>query len=412
MSIGPERNLMKALQKPFRVLLVSALCLVAGIAWASTAEVAASSVGAASPGDGQARWMTRAKVTGIIAANQKIVSPNGVQERAKLPIGGIDQWLSIRGRDLRNPILLLLHGGPASPDMPLAWTFQSPWEDYFTVVEWDQRGAGKTYASNTEAAMAPGVTIEGMTKDAAQVVEYLRKRFHKKRIFLMGHSWGSVLGVNLAQHHPDWFYAYISVGQIVNMRRNEADGYAFALHEAKAHDNGKAIRELESIAPYPGTRGLTLDRIGIRGKWEMYYGGLAWGRKDFQFAADAWHLSPEYSESDVKAIDKGSLFSLTHLLKPLLEVNFDHITDFKCPVVMFVGAHDYTTSHDLAVRWFDKLRAPSKRLVIFADSAHMIMLEQPGRFLVHLVTDVLPYAQRAGDAAPAEASRNQGGFAE
>ncbi|MGH8145403.1 MAG: alpha/beta fold hydrolase [Rhodanobacteraceae bacterium] len=403
---------MKVLRKAIRMLLVPALCLLAGIAWAGTASVAAGSTGGASPGDSHARWMTRAKVIGIIAANQKIVSPNGIQEQVKLHIDGIDQWLSIRGRDLRNPVLLLLHGGPASPDMPLAWTFQSPWEDYFTVVEWDQRGAGKTYASNTEAQMAPGMTIDGMTKDAGQVVEYLRKRFHKRKIFLMGHSWGSVLGVELAQRHPDWLYAYISVGQLVNTRRNEADGYAFALHQAKAHHNVEAIRQLESIAPYPGTRGLTLDRIGIRDKWESHYGGLAWGRTDFQFAADAWHLSPEYSESDIKAIDKGSLFSLKHLLQPLLAVDFYHTTHFKCPVVVFAGAHDYTTSHNLAAQWFDKIQAPSKRLVIFADSAHMIMLEQPGRFLVHLVTDVLPYAQRVGDAAPPEQTQGLGGFAE
>lgn len=393
--------------KTIRMMLVTAvLCLAATAARASSASKTTPSSSA------PAHWMTRAKVTGIIAANQKIVSSNGIQQEIKLHIDGIDQWVSIRGRDLRNPILLLLHGGPASPDMPLAWTFESPWEDYFTVVEWDQRGAGKTYASNTEAAMAPGMAIDGMTTDAAQVVEYLRKRFHKKKIFLMGHSWGSVLGVELAQRHPDWFYAYISVGQIVNMRENEADGYAFALRQAKADHNAEAVRELHSIAPYPGAKTITLNQIGIRDKWEMYYGGLAWGRKDFQFAADAWHLSPEYSENDVMAIDKGSLFSLKYLLQPLLSVDFDNTTHLKCPVVMFVGAHDYTTSHKLAVQWYDKLQAPSKHLVIFADSAHMIMLEQPGRFLVHLVDDALPYARQAGDAAPSEMTRSEGGFAE
>ncbi|MGH8156009.1 MAG: alpha/beta fold hydrolase, partial [Rhodanobacteraceae bacterium] len=134
------------------------------------------------------------------------------------------------------------------------------------------------------------------------------------------------------------------------------------------------------------------------------------GRRDFQYAADAWQLSPEYGESDVQAIDKGSLFSLKHLLQPLLAVDFDNTTRFGCPVVMFVGAHDDTTSHALAREWYDKLRAPSKRLMVFADSAHMVMLEQPGRFLVHLVTDVLPYAQRAGDAAPAEVTRGEGEF--
>lgn len=251
------------------------------------------------------------------------------------------------------------------------------------------------------------MSIAGMTDDAAQVVEYLRQRFHKRKIFVMGHSWGSVLGVELAQRHPDWFYAYVSVGQVVNMRRNEEDGYAFAVREAKAHGNAAAVRELDAIAPYPGPKDITLDQIGVRDKWEMYYGGLAWGRQDYQFAADTWDLSPDYGESDVRAIGKGSVFSLKHLLKPLLSVDFDHTTRFGCPVVMFVGAHDNTTSHTLAEQWFDTLQAPSKRLVVFADSAHMIMLEQPGRFLVHLVDDVLPYAKTTGDAAPAEVERDR-----
>jgi pimeloyl-ACP methyl ester carboxylesterase len=368
----------------------------------------ATGTGYASAGGASSRHakaISLAKVKSIIAANRKIVSPHGIQEQVKLHINGIDQWLSIRGRDLRNPVLLFLHGGPGSPDMPMAWTFESPWEDYFTVVQWDQRGAGKTYAANTEAEMAPGMTIDGMTKDAAKVVEYLRKRFHKQKVFLMGHSWGSVLGVTLAQRHPEWFYAYIGVGQLINTRVNEKLGYDFALQQSKLHHNAEAVRELKAIAPYPGTKGLTAKRIGVRSKWEMYYGGLAWGRKDYQFAADTWKLSPEYTERDLKAIDKGGAFSIAHLLQPLLNVDFDEVVRFGCPVILFVGAHDYTTSHKLAVRWFDKIHAPSKRLVIFADSAHMIMLEQPGRFLVHLVTDVLPYAQRYGDAAPAEITR-------
>lgn len=357
---------------------------------------------ASKPADAHVAGMTRAQAVAIIAANQKIVSPHGIEENIEVPIGGIRQWLSIRGRDTRNPILLLLHGGPASPDMPLAWTFQSPWEDYFTVVEWDQRGAGKTYAANAEAQMAPGMTIEGMTEDAAQVVAYLRHRFGKRKIFLMGHSWGSVLGVRLAQMHPGWFYAYISVGQVVNMRRNEQAGYAFAMREARAHRNARAIRELDAIAPYPGDQPLTLDRIAVRSKWEMRYGGLAYGRRNFGFDANAWELSPAYSQQQVEAIGKGSLFSLHHLLVPLTKVDFDHVTRFGCPVILFIGAHDETTSHELAERWFAKLHAPAKKMVIFADSSHMIMQEQPGRFLVHLVTDVLPYAQRAGDVAPAE----------
>jgi pimeloyl-ACP methyl ester carboxylesterase len=350
--------------------------------------------------------LSREEVTRILASNRKIVSSHGIDETIKVRIGGIDQWLSIRGKDQRNPILLFLHGGPASPAMPEDYTFQTPWEDYFTVVQWDQRGAGKTYAANAEEAMASGMTVDGMTEDAAQVVQYLRQHYGKQKIFLLGHSWGSVLGVHLAQLHPDWFYAYISVGQVVNGRRNEELGYAFALREAIAHNNDKAVRELQAIAPYPGTK-LTLDNVGMRSKWEMYYGGLAYGRQDYQFEDDAESLSPDYSKADLAAIGKGSLFSLGYLLKPLLAVDFDHVTHFGCPVIVFVGQHDYTTPHELAETWFEHLQAPSKRLVIFADSAHMIMQEQPGRFLVHLVTDALPLAQKAGDAAPAEIARDQ-----
>lgn len=391
--------------KPIHSVLAAVLTFI-GCAGHSSAASADTSAAASSAAAAPAWTMSRDRVAAILDSNRAILSPRGVDEKVKLHIDGIDQWISIRGKDRRNPVLLFLHGGPASPAMPESYTFQTPWEDYFTVVQWDQRGAGKTYAANTEQAMAPGMSVQGMTDDAAQVVQYLRQRFGKRKIFLLGHSWGSVLGVELAQRHPDWFYAYISVGQVVNGRANEAEGYAFALREAIAHHNQAAVKELKSIAPYPG-KALTVDRVGIRSKWEMYYGGLAWGRTSYQFDVDAEELSPDYSRQDLDAIGKGSLFSLNHLLKPLLDVDFDHVTHFGCPVLVFVGAHDYTTPHQLAETWFEHIHAPSKRLVVFADSAHMMMQEQPGRFLMHLVDDALPLARVAGDAAPAEVERTR-----
>lgn len=385
----------------FRTTLVFLFTLATGMAAASSihAEQAAA--------QDQTPRLTREQVTRILDSNRMIMPSQGVNEQIKLRIGGIDQWVSIRGKDRRNPILLFLHGGPASTAMPEAYTFQTPWEDYFTVVQWDQRGAGRTYAANTEAAMDPGMSVDGMTHDAAELVQYLRHRFDKPKIFLLGHSWGTILGVTLAQQHPEWFYAYISVGQVVNGRRNEEVGYNFALRRAREEGNQTAIRELQAIAPYPGTGNVTIDSVGVRSKWEMYYGGLAWGRKDYQFEDDAESLSPDYSRADLQAIGKGSVYSLHHLLPALLATNFDHVTTFRCPVIVYVGAHDYTTPHELAEAWFTHIKAPSKRLVVFADAAHMMMQEQPGRFLVHLVTDALPLAQQAGDAAPAEVVREQ-----
>jgi pimeloyl-ACP methyl ester carboxylesterase len=356
---------------------------------------------------GKPHMMSREEVTKIIDNTRKIVSPNGIDERVKLHIGGIDQWISVRGHDRRNPILLYLHGGPGAVALPGSYTYQSSWEDYFTVVQWDQRGAGKTYAANTEQQMTPGMTIAGMTDDAAQVASYLRQHYGKRKIFLLGHSWGTVLGTRLAQLHPDWFYAYIGVGQVVNVRKNEEIGYAFALREARAHANSKAVKELEALAPYPGKVPLTPQRIATRSTWETYYGGLAYGRKDYSYEVDAEQLSPDYSLKELDAIGDGSAYSLKHLLQPLLDVDFNDVTHFGCPVILFVGQHDYTTSHELAEQWFDHLEAPSKHMVLFADSAHMIMQEQPGRFLVHLVTDALPLAQKMGDAAPTEVVRGK-----
>jgi pimeloyl-ACP methyl ester carboxylesterase len=350
-----------------------------------------------------AKAFTRQDARDIIASSRKIVSPPGIETQLAIPVNGTQQWLSVRGHDARNPVLLFLHGGPASPDMPLAYTFQTPWEDYFTVVQWDQRGAGKTYAANNPEQLGSTMTVEQMTADAEEVVSYLRRTYHKKKIFLLGHSWGSVLGVRLAQAHPDWFYAYIGVGQVANFRESEADGYRFALREAKAHDNQEALRDLAAIAPYPPTdKPLDLALIDKQRKWLEYYGGLAWGRTGFKFDVEAEKIAPDYTDSDLAAIDQGSLFSLTHLLGPLSDVNFDKVTHFDLPILLFLGRHDYSVSHEVSARWFATLKAPAKKLVWFEDSAHMVMQEQPGRFLMHLVNDARPYAVKAGDAAPDE----------
>ncbi len=355
--------------------------------------------GAAEP----SRPFTQDDARAIVAQSRRIVSPHGIEELTQVEIGGIRQWISVRGNDRRNPILLYLHGGPGAAEMVESYGYQRPWEDFFTVVQWDQRGAGKTYASNTPEAMAPGMTIEGMVRDAEDMIRYLRRSYGKQKIFVLGHSWGSVVGATLAHRHPEWLHAYIGAGQIADMRRSEEIGYAWALARAREQGNEQAIRALTALAPYPGARGqLTIERIGAQREWVMHYGGLAWGRSDFKPFDDARKLSPDYDNEEVKAIDRGSLFSLQHLLPPLEGFNLDKLTRFECPVFLFNGRHDYSTSHEVAADWVARGRAPVKKLVWFEDSAHMMMQEQPGRFLMRLVNDVRPLAVNAGDAPPEE----------
>ncbi|WP_457097252.1 alpha/beta fold hydrolase [Lysobacter sp. P5_B9] len=349
------------------------------------------------------RPFSRDAARAIVAQSRRIVSPLGIEELKQTEINGIKQWISVRGNDRRNPILLYVHGGPGAAEMVESYGYQRPWEDFFTVVQWDQRGAGKTYASNAPEAMAPGMTIDGMVSDAEAVIRYLMSTYGKKKIFVLGHSWGSVVGLEIARRHPEWLHAYLGAGQIANQRESEAVGYRWALAQARAENNAEAIRDLEALAPYPGPSGqLTIERIGAQRQWVMYYGGLAWGRKDFTPFDDARKLSPDYSDEEVVAIDKGSLFSLTYLLPPLESIDYAKVTRLDCPFFLFNGRHDYSTSHEVAAGWFAHVAAPTKRMFWFENSAHMMMQEEPGRFLMHLVNDVRPLAVRAGDAPPDE----------
>lgn len=347
--------------------------------------------------------LTRDDVRRVIGANEKIVTPNGISKRVAIRVNGAEEWLTIRGRDLRNPVLLFLHGGPGSPTMPEAWTFQSPWEDFFTVVQWDQRGAGRTYAANDPTIIAPTMNAEQLVRDTEVVVEYLLRTLGKTKLFVLGHSWGSYLGLEIARRYPEQLHAYIGTGQIINSQRSEADGYAFALREAKRHANAVAVRELESLAPYPGAMGsLTVARIGLQRKWLIYYGGLASGRSSFDFDADAWKFSPDYTDETLRLTDDGSLFSLKHLIGAVESANFEKVTELRCPLFLLEGAHDYETSYQVARDWFDRVRAPHKAFVTFADASHMTMIEAPGRYLHHLVTRARPLAVAVGDAAPDE----------
>jgi pimeloyl-ACP methyl ester carboxylesterase len=245
------------------------------------------------------------------------------------------------------------------------------------------------------------MNAEQMILDTEYVVRYLLEQFAKKKLFVLGHSWGSYLGLELARRHPGWLHAYVGTGQMIDSTRSEAEGYEFALQQARRHGNDGAVRELTRIAPYPGPIGaLTVDRISIQRKWVIFYGGLTYGRSNFAYDAAAWRFAPEYTDRDVQLVDDGSLFSLEHLLGVVERTNFDAVTSIKCPLFLFQGRHDYETSYSVASQWFERVEAPQKGRVTFLNSSHMGMLEQPGEYLQHLVKVVRPLAVTVGDSAP------------
>jgi pimeloyl-ACP methyl ester carboxylesterase len=345
--------------------------------------------------DTPAAQFSRDHATGIVGNFRKILIPGGIDERLEVQIGDTKQFISVRGRDSRNPILLMIHGGPASPEMQTSWIWQGDWEDYFTVVQWDQRGAGKSYVANDPAVVGPTLSLKRISDDAAEVVQYLRHRYAKPKVFVLGHSWGSVVGLTLAHDHPELLYAYIGMGQVISGQENERVGYRLTLQLAEARNNITAINELKSIAPYPGPDGsLTLEKIGLERKWSVSFGGLTHGRNSLDFYSDLAELSPDYSLAEIAAVDKGAELSLPHLLPDLIKFDFTAITRYGCPIFMFEGRYDLTTPSQVTADWFRRVQAPKKGFVWFENSAHMVEIEEPGRVLVHLVEDVRPLAAK------------------
>ena len=332
------------------------------------------------------------KAREVVADLGRIVAPSGIQESYKAPIGGIAQWLNVRGQDRANPIILFVHGGPVSPATPTMWQFQRPIEEYFTVVNWDQRGAGKTHGEADPKLVVASMRIARYVDDAIEVAEYVRKRYHKDKIILMGHSWGTIIGFAAALKRPDLFHAYIGVGQVISTRENERISFDYALEQAKAHDNTAALTELASIAPYPGKQAITRERIITARKWPQFYGGLSAFRSESIYYFNGPLLSPDYDQADVRAIDQGSLLTLDKILPEFVSVDFSTIRTFPIPVLMFMGRHDYTTPTAPTADWLDKVKAPYKQGVWFERSAHMIPWEEPGKMLVSLLKYVRPLA--------------------
>jgi len=342
----------------------------------------------------------RGYITEQIDDQRRIVAENGVDIREAVEIGGIQQYITIRGHDRDNPVLLYLHGGPGSALLPSAFMFQTPWEDLFTVVQWDQRGSGRTYRLNTEAEMTEGgFTVDRFAQDTCELVDHLRERLGKEKIFVLGHSWGSILGVNAAQRCGDRFHAYIGLGQVVNMVDNWILAYEFTLSEARRRGDDDIVAELEAMGPppRPGEGGTAAPGAQVNFfDYMRRYGGEFVGRDDglaHWRHAKLW--GPEYELMDawtVHTVDAS--FTAPRLWPELMSTDLpSQATEFPCPVIFMLGRWDYNTPSVLAEAYLEVIRAPMKKLIWLENSAHVMVFEEPGRFLAALATEVRPLAE-------------------
>lgn len=335
----------------------------------------------------------RHQATSIIANARKIVTPDGIERLETVRIGGIEQWVSVRGADRSNPALLFLHGGPGYMSMPMSWWFTRGWEEYFTVVQWDQRGAGKTFLLNDRAALAPTMNLERMVADALEMVTWVARELGQKKIFVIGHSWGSYLGLEVAKRQPRAVHAYIGVGQITDGPESERRGWRFAVDAAQRAGNSRAVRELQAIAPYfPPGRPSPLKDLYVQRRWLEYYGGSMAYRHDSAAESDLAELSPDYTNAEIAHIWEGNDFSEHYLLQQVLRLDESATRQLECPLIVCAGRHDFVVNSELAAKWCGEVRAPSKQLVWFENAGHLVMTDEPGKFLVSLLRYARPLA--------------------
>jgi pimeloyl-ACP methyl ester carboxylesterase len=331
--------------------------------------------------------------------------PDSITSLEKINLGGIKQWISIRGENPTNPILLYLHGGPGTPVMPLFRHFQSPLEKYFIVVQWEQRGAGKSFSLKIPKET---MNIRKFMSDLHELIEILLNRFNKDKMYLMGHSWGSILGTLIVQRFPQLFYAYIGVGQASNTVESEKIMYKFVLEKAKEQNDKKAIKKLEKIGPPFDGLQKPYDNFykgGYQAKMYVYslvakYGGIIRCVKNYSdflklFLKYLPKFKPEYSVFDLIKIIQGNIFSTKLMMKELLTVNlFKQVPELKVPIYILMGRNDYNWPAELAKKYFDELKAPKKEFIWFENSSHAPNGEEPEKFNKILIEKILKETYR------------------
>lgn len=310
-----------------------------------------------------------------------------MNEKLFIEINGARQGMFLQSENTENPVLLFLHGGAGSPEIAYTQKYPTGLEKLFTVCWWEQRGSGISYNNKITPQE---MTMEQMIADTIAVTHYLCKRFGKEKIYIMGHSWGSLLGVLTVQQKPELFYAYIGIGQVAQQDRSERLAYTYMLDEFRKTNNKRMIRQLKKFPienggdvtlKYMGIRSIGMNKLGIgvmRNMTSMLdcvkivlgYKGYTWGEK--------------------LKFPQGNSFSLKHLWDSVIQMDLiKQVPHLHVPVYIFQGKYDYQVSYIVAKDFATALKAPIKGFYTFENSAHSPCFEEPERMCQVLRVDVL-----------------------
>ncbi|WP_225731875.1 MULTISPECIES: alpha/beta fold hydrolase [unclassified Nocardia] len=314
----------------------------------------------------------------------RIDTPNGIDESGFMRIGGIDQWVSIRGEDLRNPVVLEIHGGPGASNlvfMPRTRT----WERHFTIVRWDMRGAGKTFAA---APQAQGeMTLDRVYQDALEVTEHIRTRLGVAELLLVANSFGTNIGLRLARNHPQLFSAYVGTDQNVNAGGRERSAYYAMLQ--RLEQAGKKKELAEATAMGPDKSAWTDKQWSQYNKFVLTSDPLSYDTMKTVVIRSLW-FSPEHSLRGLRQYMKGMTFSEQLGGQAATIDEWAEGTRFHLPMFIFQGDGDVLTPPQPARALHEDITAPVKDFALISAASHFASFRHPDQFLDLMLTRVRP----------------------
>ena len=317
---------------------------------------------------------------------------NSIASLEKITLGGVDQWLIIRGQDVNKPVLLFLSGGPGASEAGRVLRFNQELEKYFVVAIWEQRGCGKSYPSLNPKV---DLTIDQYASDIIELTNLLRERFNEEKIYLVGHSWGSIIGVEAVQQRPDLFHAYIGTAQMVDVLETDQMIYDMVLEHSQNMGDSKFVATLENQGPPPYFGKSPIKPYAtLFGREYAIYEVPNIKNPEYRAEGDAMMLmlkQPEYGWLDRVYYLLGMMNTFNVVYPQLQEMDLRlDATHFDLPVYLILGRHDMNNPSQIPEEYYNLIQAPNKALYFFEDSGHGMIWEEADLFHDILVNTVLP----------------------
>jgi pimeloyl-ACP methyl ester carboxylesterase len=319
---------------------------------------------------------------GLLGVGYSAFGAESVDETGFVHIGGIEQWTAIQGSDARNPVILYLHGGPGEAQSPFLKQFL-PWERDFTVVNWDQRGAGKTFGRNGPST--PDMTLDRLINDAIEIADNVRRRFSQRKVILVGQSWGSFLGINVIKRRPDLFHAFVGTGQLVSVAGTLADRVRWTRQQATAAGDQATLKALDDAAALPTDRRVNAEALATK-NWIISPPDVPYGKMVTDFIAQ------RAKNGDAADLVGGAQFSGSKLRSVTDTMDLRTLgLDMPIPIFVIQGREDHIAGFESAKAYVEEIRAPSKAFIPI-EGGHFACFTNADQFVTALLERVRPLA--------------------